>query len=454
VTPAVVVGVLTAAFHLATAGVWGFHRDEFYYLACSRRLAWGFVDHPPITPALFRVQELLFGASQVGLRVAPALIHGATVVVTALLAKELGAGSRGQLLAALAAAVCPMFLTTGHFLGTVTFEVLSCAVITLLVVKLVHGADPRLWLAVGAAVGIALLNKWTVTYLVLALVAGLLLSPSRDVLFSPWVVAGAAVALLLWSPNLSWQASHDWPAFAFAARIRDYGEAMLTLPYQLLFAGPAAVLAVVGLVRTPERWLVVAFAVVVVVVMATGGKPYYAGVLLPALIGAGAVVAEAWRPGPTFAAIGLLALVMAPFSMPLTPRSTAGFLARLNPELGEMLGWPEVVAEIERVAVAHPGATVLTVTYSEAGALELWSPALRPISAHLTYWYWAELPPGRSDTTIVVAPDRAYVDRFWDDVEHVATLGPFPMIDDGWGVFVARDQRLDWDELWPELQRY
>ncbi len=105
--------------------MWGFHRDEFYYLACGRRLAWGFVDHPPITPALFRVQELLFGASQVGLRVAPALIHGATVVVTALLAKELGAGSRGQLLAALAAAVCPMFLTTGHFLGTVTFEVLA-----------------------------------------------------------------------------------------------------------------------------------------------------------------------------------------------------------------------------------------------------------------------------------------------------------------------------------------
>jgi hypothetical protein len=86
VTPAVVLGAVTAAFHLATAGVWGFHRDEFYYLACGRRLAWGFVDHPPITPALFRVQELLFGASQFGLRVAPALIHGATVVVTALLA--------------------------------------------------------------------------------------------------------------------------------------------------------------------------------------------------------------------------------------------------------------------------------------------------------------------------------------------------------------------------------
>jgi len=455
VRAAVVVGGLTAAFHLVTAGIWGFHRDEFYYLACGRRLAWGYVDHPPITPALYRIQEALFGASQLGLRVAPALIHGAIVVVTAMLAKEFGAGPHGQLLAALCAAVCPMFLTTGHFLGTVTFEVLSWAVASLLVAKLVHGADPRFWLAVGLTLGIGLLNKWTVTYLIVALGAGLLLTSAREVLFTPWVLAGAAIALLLWAPNLAWQAAHGWPAFEFASQIRDYGETLLTAPYQLVFTGAAALLVIPGLIRTPERWLTVAFVVLVIVVMATGGKPYYAGPLLPALIGAGAVFAESWRPGPTFAAIGVLAVAAAPFSMPLTPESTVDRLASLNPELGEMLGWDRIVAQVEEVAAEHRGATVLTANYSQAGAIELWAPELRPLSGQLTYWYWAELPPGRSDTTIVYGyRDPAYLERFWSDVERIGTVGPVPGQDDGAGIYLARGQRMDWADMWPELRRF
>src|SRR4051812_39851136 len=68
-------------FHVATATVWGFHRDEFYYLAGGRHLAWGYVDHPPLTPALYRLSELLFGDSQLGLHIVPALAGGGLVVL-------------------------------------------------------------------------------------------------------------------------------------------------------------------------------------------------------------------------------------------------------------------------------------------------------------------------------------------------------------------------------------
>ncbi len=85
-----IIAAATMVFHLATATIYGYHRDEFYYLASGRRLAWGYVDHPPITPLLYRAADRIFGHSELGLRVTPALFHGLVVVLVALLARELG----------------------------------------------------------------------------------------------------------------------------------------------------------------------------------------------------------------------------------------------------------------------------------------------------------------------------------------------------------------------------
>ena len=123
------------ALHLATANLWGYHRDEFYYLACGRRLAWGFVDHPPVTPWLYRLADLTVGSSKLGLRIAPSLLHGVSVLLIAALARELGGSTRAQVLAALAAALAPLLLTTGHFLGTVTVEITIGAAVALVLVR-------------------------------------------------------------------------------------------------------------------------------------------------------------------------------------------------------------------------------------------------------------------------------------------------------------------------------
>src|SRR5580700_5056755 len=88
------VGVL--ALHLATNGIYGFHRDELYYLDSARHLAWGFVDYPPLTPAIARMSELLFGSSVRGLRLWPSLAGSVMIVLAALIAGELGGGRRSE----------------------------------------------------------------------------------------------------------------------------------------------------------------------------------------------------------------------------------------------------------------------------------------------------------------------------------------------------------------------
>jgi 4-amino-4-deoxy-L-arabinose transferase-like glycosyltransferase len=460
------VAAATTGFHLATATIYGYHRDEFYYLASGRRLAWGYVDHPPLTPLVYWLEDRILGASPFDLRVAAALAHGLLVVLVALLSRELGGDARALFLAALGAAVAPMFLTTGHFLGTVTVELVSWTAVVLLVTKLLHGADPKLWLLVGAAVGIAMLGKWTTVLLVVALGGALLLGSQRSVLLSPWAAAGVVLAALVIAPNVWWQARHGWPQVEFAGTLRNYADSALTVPLQfVLLGGVSVLLALPGLLwllRDPHAAayssLGIAFIALLVLVTITGGKPYYAAVFAPVLIAAGGVAVShetGWRLPALVLGTGV---VLAPFATPLLPLSTADQVRTLNPEIGEMVGWPELVDTVAAVYARHPGATILTANYSEAGSIELLGAGRglpQPISGHNSYWFWSA-PTGRSDTTIAVGFDRAFLDARFGEVEAVATqLTPAGIgnLEHGAVIWVCRDQRDDWEHLWPGLRR-
>jgi hypothetical protein len=461
-----IVAGATTLFHLATANIYGYHRDEFYYLASGRRLAWSYVDHPPLTPVLYRLGSRLFGTSPFGLRVVAALLHGLLVVLVVLLARELGGDGRAQFLAALGTAVAPMFLTTGHFLGTVTFELSAWTLVVLLVVKLLNGADQRLWVVMGVAVGIALLDKATTVFLVAALVVGLLVVSERTILFSWWVPVGAAVTAVMVTPTVLWQAHRGWPQLDFASTLRSYGDSLLTVPLQFVLLGAVSVLlalpGLLWLLRDPAadryRALGIAFLVLVVLVMATGGKPYYAAAFAPVLIAAGGVALAdrtGWLLPVLIVGLGVLS---APFALPLLPLRAAEATRRLNPELGEMVGWPHLVDVVADVYAEHPGATILTLNYSEAGSIELLGADRglpQPISGHNTYWYWGH-PEGRSATTIVVGFSREFLEARFGRVERAATFRtPFGVhnLEDGTAIWVCHDQRDDWDALWPGLRR-
>lgn len=93
--------VLFAAL-MAVSTRYGWHRDELYFLDCARHLSAGYVDQPVLTPLLARVSLTLFGVWLPGLRGWAALAGAATVILAALLARELGGGPRAQRLAAVA----------------------------------------------------------------------------------------------------------------------------------------------------------------------------------------------------------------------------------------------------------------------------------------------------------------------------------------------------------------
>jgi len=149
---------------LAVSGAYGFHGDEMYYVVAGQHPAFGYVDQPPLTPLLSAGSAALMGVTPTAVRVLPSLEMGLVVVLVALVCRDLGGTRRAQVLAACTAALSG-YLGAGHLNTTTDPDLLAWALIVWLLVRLLDGGDPRQWLIVGLAAGIALENKDTVLFL-------------------------------------------------------------------------------------------------------------------------------------------------------------------------------------------------------------------------------------------------------------------------------------------------
>lgn len=425
---------------LAVSARYGFHRDELYFVAAGRRLAWGYVDQPPLTPAIARLADLLPGAvSPTVLRIVPAFSAGAVVVLTAVLARRFGGGRRAMVTAGAFAAVAGFFLGVGHLLATTTFDVLIWLAVLVFVAALIDGADPRLWLGVGATVGVGMLNKFTVLAVVVGVAVGLLVTPQRRILRSPWMLAGAGLALVLAAPTLVWQAANGWPQLEMTGAISGRDGPVDYVLVQIAIVSFALIVpAAMGwwwLVTDDEgrRWraFAIAFVVLFVVFLVTGGKGYYVAPLYLALFAAGALWFERLGRGAAAGwsiAFGVGAIAALPIALPVLPVASAAPFNEVNGELGETYGWPELVDQVESVYEGlapdvRANAVIFTSNYGEAGAIEVIADGRLPmaVSGHNSYWLWG--PPEASSGPIIgVGPVAAPLRRICPDVVQVGTI--------------------------------
>ena len=463
---------------------YGPHRDELYFATAGQHLAWGYVDQPSFTPLIARLVTELFGDALVGWRLPSALAAGAVVLLTGLLARRMGGDRAAQLLAGAAIAVSAILLILGHLLSTATFDLLFWTLTTFLVVRQLQGADPRGWLLVGLVIGIALHNKTLVAALVAAVLIGLLAVGPRSVLRSVWLWAGAGLAVLTWLPNLLWQADHGWPQLTLAQAIAGGSSGSsqpwwLFLPMQLVLVSPVLVaMWVPGLVRLwravelrPVRCFAVAYMLLAVVFLVSGGKPYYLAGLYPVLLAAGAPSVLGWLRRRSHAwawvvgGLGLSLLVNAVLMLPVLPVRALAVtpIVDINYDAGETVGWPTFVSTVADVYAGLPPAersqaVVVTQNYGEAGAIDRYGADLglpKAYSGHNAYYDWGP-PPDTGGPVVLVGVDEAFLRTAFGDVTRAATLDNGIGVENeeqGTPVWIGRDQRSPWAEIWPAFRR-
>lgn len=489
-----VAAAVTFLAHLVANPHYGFFRDELYFIICGRHPQFGYVDQPPVVPLLSALTQS-FGPSLVALRALAALGAAATVYVTCLFVIELGGKRFAQVLAAIAAALSPVVMGMGVTVQPDTVQVWAWPLLAYLVLRLVRGADPRLWLAVGATFGIAIESKYSVIFWAVAVLAGLALTKERRILATPWALAGAGVAIVLTLPNFLWQAVHGFPMWELlrnGAQGKNVvlGPASYVLQEVLVTNPVLAIVWLCGLVWTfftsQLRWLGIAFVVVIAMMIGLHGKDYYAVGAYPALFAAGAVALELWTARarllrPVALAVAALAgaifvpLVAPVLSEPRTIAYTHAVVvvkpkpsehhrpALMSQEYADMHGWESLAADVAAVyRTLTPDeqrrVAIVGSNYGEAAAVDFFGTpyGLPPaISGHNQYFLWGT--HGRDGSVVIDINGDCGKDRrlFASTVRARVHSEKYAMpYESGIPIMVCRGLRMPLATLWPQLKDY
>jgi len=452
---------------------YGYHRDELYYRMLPP--AWGYVDQPPLTPLLARLTTHL--ADEVwALRIPATLATSLSVVVVALICRQLGGGRGAQALAAWGYAFAALPLALGHVLLTSTVDLFLLSVVVLVVLRAAMDG-PRWWLAAGVVAGVATYNRLLVAVVVVGLVAGIALLGPRSTFRSPWLWAGAGAGLLAALPNLLYQATNGWPQLGMGAALSANNAADVRAQAPLLLLvmlGPPLVAVwltgTFWLLRRQRRghvgFLVVGFVVLLAFTYGSGAQPHYPVHLVSVMYAAGCVPVARWlgaRPVCRAVAVVLLAInaaVSLLLALPLVPLDRVGAtpLPGTSPLVADQVGWPRYVEEVAaayRQSSQHPTAVVAS-NYGEAGAIARLGGPLglpTPMSGQNAL---ADVRRPTDDTRVVLVVGYQY-----DDVRHLfASCQVVARLDNGVGVdneeqaapvAVCRDPVEPWRQLWPRF---
>ena len=428
---ALLVGIATmfAIAHIATNGRYGFHRDELQFLADARHLDWGFVAYPPVTPFLEHIGLSIFGVSLIGLRMFSVIAQTILIVVSGLMARDLGGGRLAQVTTVLAVALSPLPIFEATEFQYTSFGMLWYVLIAWFTIRLLKTENPRWWLAIGAAVGLGLLTKYSITFFITGLLLGVVLTRARKYFASPWFWGGIAIAMIMFLPNLIWLVRHDFISYTFLQYIhkRDVGQGraqgFLTGQLWLCVNAVATPVWIAGLfaylLERRYRLLALMYLVPLILFWVGKGRFYYMAEAYPMLLAMGSVSAEQWlrrRSKATRVTIetvffaGLIAMgaYVSAILVPIAPSGPLrDFALSKNGDLREEIGWDELVKTVASIRdsltpeqQAHLGITV--GNYGEQGAIEVLGQAYHlPPPIGTTNSAWLRGYPTPQPTTII-----------------------------------------------------
>jgi hypothetical protein len=462
----------------AVANLYGYHRDELYFRMLPP--AAGYVDQPPLTPALARLFSDVVADEAWAIRIPAALFAAASVVVVALITREVGGGCFAQGIAAWGYAFAAFPLIFGHVLLTASLDLLVWPAVVLCILRATLRHRPRWWLVAGLIVGLSMYNKLLIALLLASLAAGILVLGPRRILASWEPYAGAAIAVVIGLPNLVYQWANGWPQLAMGRALAENNAdevRILMWPLLLVLLGPLLVptwvAGCVALLRRPGwrpiRFLVVALPVLLMLTFVGGSQFYYPLGLLACLYAIGCVPVAEWaadrrRRTVVIGTVAANALLSSVISLPLIPASVLGMtpIPDINQATADQIGWPQYTAQVE-AAVAQAGVpadelVILATNYGEAGALDRYGSDALPtvVSGHNALTELGR-PDQRVTTAVVVGYQSRGIAMEFESCELVGELDNGLDVDNeeqGAPITICSGPLEPWFQLWTRIGHF
>ncbi|MGZ4787931.1 MAG: glycosyltransferase family 39 protein [Terriglobales bacterium] len=491
-----------AAFllQMLTNGQYGYFRDELYYIACSKHLAFGYVDMAPLAPFLLRICRAIFGDSLHSIRLIPALSYAVGVFLTGLLTREFGGKRFAIILACGAWLLAPVINGNAtRYAMNANEPVLWMAAVYFLI-RAQRLERPQLLLWCGLFLGIAIENKHSAVFFIGALVFGLSLTGDRRIFRTKYFWIAVAIAAVLALPNFMWQATHGFATWVDLNNVRrehknvelpplafmhqqfdtlDPINSLIWIPglLWLLFAGDAKRYGYLG----------VTFIGFFLFMMKMHAKDYYAAPIYAMLFAAGAVFwqhasehrAWRWLRGALPLIVFGMGLITIPITLPILPvdkivpyrellglkieKSETHMSSPLPQYFSDQFGWPEMVATVAQVYNALPPdrrakTAILAGNYGEAGAIDFFGGQYglpESISAHQNYYYWRYRDYTSDDTFILLQWPREGAEQACRSYEEGPTLDPkWAMAEEHYTIWICHGFKRAMPDLWERLKHW
>lgn len=491
-------GLCAFLLQMLTNGQYGYFRDELYYIACSKHLAFGYVDMAPLAPLLLRISRTVFGESLHALRLIPAIAYGVGVLLTGMIASEFGGKRFAVGIASAAWMLTPVTVASANRYSMNPNEPVFWMAAVYFLLRAERLQNPKLLLWSGVFLGIALENKHSAIFFIGALVVGLLLTRERRLFREKyfWIAVAITVALAL--PNFIWQVTHGFPTWVDLNNVKREHKNVELPPLafvwqQVMTFNPVnALFWVVGLVSllfgAAKRWryLGVTFVAFFLFMMKMHAKDYYVAPIYPMLFAAGAVCwqvkterrSRGWLRR-TFAIVVAVEIITLPIVLPILPvekivpyremlgvhmsKSETHMSGPLPQYFGDEFGWREMVATVAQVYDSLPPeerahAGILAGNYGEAGAIDFFGPKYglpQSISAHQNYYYWGYRDYTSDDTFIILQWPRRGVEHACRSYSEGPTLDPkWAMAEEHYTIWICHGFKRPLPELWGDLKHW
>jgi hypothetical protein len=477
---------------------YGLFRDELYYLACTKHLAWGFVDHPPFSIAILWAWISIAGNSLISLRIIAALIGTLPVALSGLITRQLGGEWKAQALACFAVLFSPVQIGIASFYSMNVIEYALMLLLVWILLRIIQEQKSSHWIPFGILLGVGIMNKHTFAVLAGFLLIGLLFSPSRKELLKRYFWIGLGAAFLIVLPNLIWQISNNFLSLEFyknASALKNSPTPPLKIIIdQLISSNPiAGILWVTGLAwflrakeRSEYRTLGIAFLLMLAMMIAAqSNRMDRIALYIPVLVAGGAVVWERlnakrfmkWLIPATVILLFIVGLASLPIVFPvMSPSGTANYIqkigmqpsfekgisAKLPQNLADRFGWKELADSVASVIQKLPeqerkSAVLIGQNYGHAGALEYYEKSWqwpRVISGHNSYWLWG--PGEQAEVYIIIGRSRSDLEKSFEDIQLISSTSS------GWQmnyecnrpIWVCRKPKVKIADVWEKIKMF